>query len=478
MLPELSITLGLNGVLPWLLGFALATNLLPGGDAARQRLNMAYAYPLGMGAVAALLGAFDLAGIPFYRPALAGTATLVTLSLFLRVWRWNGSGSFPRLTAPALPPPSLPMVLLSLGALILLTLMTRDLLLSPTESWDSWMNWEPRARIWFDRGHLAPFVSPDAWLARSRDAEVFVLGNSFAATQPPLVPLIMLWEMIMLQDPDAPVLYLAWPAMALSVALAIGLHLRQRGAGALAVPLGAFLFLAIPYVGAHITMAGYADLILATYFTLGVLGIQSWADTGDRRHLLITAVLAIAVLMAKRPGIVLLPIMFATLAFMAAPEGVQRRLAQLLYVAGAIVLAVTALPFVAAAAGLSMPMGDLVVLPAPAIQELALGIYPFLPLALHTAFDASNWGLFWILLGLAAISRRAGDPPRACALALLMTLIALYAVFGLTHYYREAANTATLNRALLYLVPLGVYLITDRMLQALALRPQKTGDQR
>lgn len=478
MLHELAIALSLNAVLPWLLGLALATNLLPDGDAAQRRLNMAYAYPLGMGAIAMMLSAYDLAGFPFHRAALAGSAALVTLALFLRVWRHSGSGAAPRLTAPAIPPLSLPMIVFSLGALVLLTLMTRDLLLSPTESWDSWMNWEPRARIWFDRGHLAAFVSPDEWLARSRDAEVFVLGNSFAATQPPLVPLIMLWEMIMLQDPDASVLYLAWPAMALSVALAIGLHLRQRGAGALAVPLSAFLFLAIPYVGAHITMAGYADLILAAYFTLGVLAIQSWADTRDRRHLLLSAVVAIAVLVAKRPGLVLLPIMLATLAFMAVPAKVQRHLARLLFAAGALVLSITALPFIASAMGLSLPMGDLVIFPAPGIQELALGIYPFLPLALHTAFDASNWGLFWILLGLAAISRRVGDPPRACALALLMTLIALYAVFGLTHYFREAANTATLNRALLYLVPLGVYLIADRMLQALEPLTEATAQQR
>lgn len=475
MLPDLPIALALNGFLPWVLGFALATALIPGGDTARQRLNMAYAYPLGMAALAVLLAVFDLVGIPFQRAALVGTAMITTLLLFLWTWHRNGSGSLPRLTTPAPPSLTLPMIVLSFAAAILLTLMTRDLLLSPTESWDSWMNWEPRARIWFAQGHLAPVVSPSEWLARPPGTEAFVLGNSFAATQPPLVPLIMLWEMIMLRDPNAPVLYLAWPALALSVALAIGLQLRQRGADALAVPLGAFLFLAIPYVGAHITMAGYADLILAIYFTLGVLGIQSWSDTGNRRHLLMTAGMAIAVLMAKRPGIILLPILLGTLAFMVVPPAIQRLLTKLLLAAGVFVLAITALPFIAAAVGLAVPMGDLVVFPAPAIQELALGIYPFLPLALHTVFDASNWGLFWILLGLAAISRRPGTPPRACTLALVMTLIALYGVFGLTHYYREAANTATLNRALLYLIPLGVYLITDRMLQAF--RPQRIEDQ-
>jgi Zn-dependent protease len=73
----------------------------------------------------------------------------------------------------------------------------------------------------------------------------------------------------------------------------------------------------------------------------------------------------------------------------------------------------------------------------------------------------ANWHLLWPLFFLVLVAALALEGRRSFGEPALLQLLAglafLVAIFGFTHYFRQAVNGVTFNRALLYLVPLMVY---------------------
>ena len=60
-------------------------------------------------------------------------------------------------------------VLLALLAWRYLTIL-QELLLRPLYAWDAWMNWAPKAIVWFHLEHLIEFVNPEQWLSRALES--------------------------------------------------------------------------------------------------------------------------------------------------------------------------------------------------------------------------------------------------------------------------------------------------------------------
>lgn len=442
-------------LLPWVAGASLVRLTQRRAGPGSGALMLGYGYPLGMLLVIALVLAFDAAGLLLSAASLGAAFALLTAALALAAARRATAAPLPA-TAPAREG----RVALALAVLFWLLVALRlgtlaaELLSRPLFAWDAWMNWAPRAVVWFHEQRLVPFAPPDAWLAAPPDSGVYTLGNSAASDYPPGVPIIMLWHMLALGSSVSAFAFLPWVLLPLSLALALWGHLRRRGTGRAVAAGAAFALVSLPFLDVHAALAGYADLWLAACFGLAALALGTWLGDGDHGCLLLALLLALAAALMKKPGAAFAGIVLALAAARYLHWSTRRWAGVLL---GAAALAALAL-----ALGFTLPLpggADLAfeggVLTLPYLGELELAVHPLPPILAQGLFLAANWHLLWLAVALALVAgtirRRSGLLADPVFQALASGALLLYCVFGFTDYFRQAENGVTLSRTLLYL---------------------------
>jgi hypothetical protein len=236
-----------------------------------------------------------------------------------------------------------------------------------------------------------------------------------------------------------------WPWLMLLIALTCAVYgaLRGEGVAPLAALVGAYLVASLPLLDTHAALAGYADLPMATIYTLTALAFYRWAMRRDRIDAALALGLALCCPLIKIPG---------------------------------LVWALTLLPGVVVAL---MPRRGLQVVGI----AYAVGLFALLALArtnvvilgykLHADFDpgwrafwdayllSSSWNLLWYGAVVMAIvgARRLGQPPLAPLAVVVGTGIAfLLFVTWFTNASGWMQELTTLNRATLHLAPLVVVL--------------------
>jgi len=420
---NLSIALGYG----YFVGFFLVTLLMRLWDAVLAELNFT--------GIAVLLGVSAVAGVLLQalRPAAARVASATAGTHLER---------------------ALVVVLLTLLAWRYLTL-GQELVLRPLFAWDAWMNWAPKAVVWFHLGTLAEFVGPGQWLQQDGVA-AYTLGNSAASDYPIAVPLIQLWCMLGAGTWDHGAVYLPWLLAPLALALALFGHLRLAGVRLAPAVVGAYLLLSMPFVNVHTALAGYADIWLAAAFTLGVGALHEWQRERNWRWAAVWIVMAVFCAQLKVPG-VFLALILVTCGLRAGLDLRPRIERGLL---AAAILAV----FVAMAAGFTAEL--------PYLGRVAIGLdhldlgragqfdlayHPVAPAFARSFFTMLNWHLLGYLVPLLLVyllwQRGLPARPGADVLAVVAAILFLAVVFFFTGYSRQALNFVTLNRALLYPVP-------------------------
>ena len=474
MAEDLSV-LGLSAAiaLPWVAG-TLALRVA-GGPEWRWSAALGYGFFIGQLLVIGLLIAIDATGasLAFWPGAAlltAGIAALAVIGMRGRRAR-PGSAIPPGASNRAEPHWASWLAFAALLALIAARfgLMAQELAVRPLFPWDAWMNWVPRAVVWFHHLELTPFASPREWLAAPMGEELYSLGNRQASDYPPGVPLVLLWTMLGAGTADHPLLYLPWLLAPAAFALVLWSALREAGASSLVALIAVYLFTSLPLANVHSMLAGYADLWLALFFCGGAIALDACRRTGSRTALVLAVALGVGCMLMKNPGLVFgaLVISGAALVGSGLPGRWWRRAA----LAG--LAAMVLLLFVGLLLGESTPDPDAWALPLPgALPALSLQPRPLAPILFDSLYGSANWHLLWLVLPLAGIGalaargRRALDRP---ALALLVAAaLLLVFVFGFTHYFRQAENLVTLNRTLLYLVPLAAYVIGVWLTEATA----------
>jgi hypothetical protein len=318
------------------------------------------------------------------------------------------------------------------------------------------MNWVPKAVVWFEHGELTPFELPPAWLAAPSGSEVYTLGNWRASGYPPGVPLMLLWVMLGAGTADHTLLFLNWLFAPAAFSLALWSHVRARGAGPVLAMLAIYLFVTPPLVASHVMLVGYADLWLALFFSLGVIAVDALHHRRNVAWGVLALAMAAGCALMKTPGLVF-GVLVASLAGLVAAElpGRWWRRLTLAGLAGIVLILVLGLlPLVDGEGALPLP---------GFLPELELQPQPLLPILIQQLFGFAQWHLLWLALplaglaGLLAHGRRALEAPALAGWVAAAGLLAF--VFGMTHYFRQADNLLTINRTLLYLVPLSAYLI-------------------
>ena len=467
---ELSIVgLVVATLLPWLTG-TLAARLIVGN--APSALLLGHGYLLGQLLIVLLLLAWDQLGLQLSWWPLCGTLALLTLGLGLchrsppvNVTRNPLPGLSWRDLAWAVPLSG--FVWLRWGNLL------EQLTLLPLFPWDAWMNWVPKAVVWFEHRELTPFAPPAAWLATSNSAELYTLGNDQASDYPPAIPLLLLWQMLGANTSDHTLLYLPWLVMPAAGALAMWGHLRCLQLSRPLSTLAIYLVLSIPLLNTHAVLAGYADLWLGITFALGSMALAHWQHCGQARFALLTVTAALFCALLKNPGTGFALMLLAALPLVALP-GWRRRVFLLLVPALLLLLA-------GLLAGLNPEwverFDSLGTLQLPAhLPRLKLQLSPLLLYLAESFYLKANWHLLGVLVPLVLLGRvwMRGWRSTDCVAVLLLLLGAstLMAVFGFTHYADAVPDGITVHRAFLYIVPLAVFACFARLPSMLEAGPE------
>jgi hypothetical protein len=178
-------------------------------------------------------------------------------------------------------------------ALLLIEVVRR-----PLYPWDAWTQWATKARVWYELKTIVPFVAAPEWLAAPAAGVYFDAAPHYPAT----VPLTQVWSATLLGRWDDALINLPWWLTAVAFGFALYGLLRQQRMGPLVALLGTWLALSLPILDAHVALAGYADLAMATYFTLAALSAMRFVRTRDAADLVLTLTLAAACILIKNPG--------------------------------------------------------------------------------------------------------------------------------------------------------------------------------
>ena len=385
---------------------------------------------------------------------LGGLAWVPT-ALRLRARARSGSAAFAAGTDRA---PRASRAARTLWWLLLALIVTRLLLLAdeaslrPIFPWDAWSAWAVKPKSWMLLGHADRYLPMLQWLT-DQDPGARTLGSW---NYPQLLAWIEIWFASGAGGWNEPLVNLAWcGALA---AFAVAGYGYWRGLGlkpAVAIGL-VYALVSLPLIDAHVALAGYADLWLATILGLATLAWSRWLIFRERGQWLLGVGLALCLPVIKLEGAIWLLLFAAVVMLDLLPPRWRWR------VAGAVVLlCVLGLAF----GGFSLPMFGLgwvgiawgkVTIPGVAVFELswhaAVG-----RAMLASLFTLPNWHLLWYVFPCVVALRwrtLLGDhAARLLGLLVLLQLSFLFVLFFFTSAAAWAEDFTSANRLILQIVP-------------------------
>lgn len=447
MLATLALVAGL--LLPWTLGAACIASL----HAGRRADSVPVAWVLGCGWFAGmflltlLMRGVALAGVPFSLASvglpLLG-ATVLAGWLAWRLWAARTgvrTGDALRNTLRALGGGDLVgwrriAWRLLLGWLALrYALLLAELWLQPLYPWDAWTQWSTKARTWYDTRTLVPFVGVDGWLQGVPAGAYMDAAPHYPAT----VPLFQTWAALLLGGWDDAHVNLPFWISGVAFVVAFYGALRRFAFEPMIALAGAALLATLPILNVHVALAGYADLPMAAYLTLGTVAAllaitqRSWPDA------LLALLLLAAGVLVKNPGKAWLVVLVPGLLVAAWPRrGLM--LASIAFAAATLAMLLVA---------------------QRGINVLGYQISAKYAMPWNALFDAyfsfANWNLlFYALVAAAIAARRQLFSPAVAPLTSIVIggLMFLYFGFAFTNAAAWVEDQSTVNRATLHLVPL------------------------
>lgn len=334
--------------------------------------------------------------------------------------------------------------------------LLQEILLRPLYSWDSWMNWAPKAIVWFHQQQLTEFIAPSLWLQEPVDANRYTLGNASANTYPPAVPLIQLWCMLGAGVSDHSSIYLPWLMAPVATGLGLYGHLRLAGVSVLASTLACYILLNTPYLNVHSALPGYADLWLATTFGMAAFSLYEWDRSRHWLYGVLCLMMAILCYMLKKPGAILGLIILVTFLRSIVNLGYKTELTI------ATVLIGTGLFLATAGIELELPLiGHISIHGTKIVTSLygnyTLKLYPVSDAYIQTLFIMINWHMLWywlvLLLLFKAFSGDMWRKPSPLSTMIIGAIAFIVFIFSFTGYFQAALNFSTLNRVILYVLP-------------------------
>ena len=426
-------------LLPWLLGIAwLRARWLKGGDIAWPAL-LGYGYLAGALATTLVMRLLDWLGMRLgFLNIAAALAALIALGIWAaRGTPWHGlrvGADWRALTGwhKAAFAGLLALVAIRLGGLGL------EIIWQPLFSWDAWSQWATKARVWYETGHLTPFVPPDVWLQ----------GGGFyydrAPHYPPAIPLLQAWTNFGLGRWDDALMNLPWLMCAIALALAFYGQARQWGIAPLFAMMFTYFLMSLPLLDAHVALAGIADLFLGAVYGLAAFALFHWVRSRAAWQGAMAILLGAGCILLKQPGIgwalTLLPAFWVALAPRAGLIGTL-----LLGALGLVAL------LLAGQGGFSL-LG----------YSLKFAYTPVWRPLWDNLAVLDNWHLLFYLVAailLLSTHRLFAPAYRAMTVTAGSALAFVLVIFFFTHVSAWVEDYTVINRALLHLVPMLLFYV-------------------
>jgi hypothetical protein len=434
-------------ILPWLTGMVLVTVALRGRRSLAPPGELAWiagaGYLVGALILTLWMRALSILGIRYGVVSIAIPLAALAAAAGFLLWRRDRDDlqRAARVAFEAIPfPPDLRGTARMAWRLLLAWIALRFVLLGlyvawqPLYPWEAWTQWATKARVWYELGHLVPFVGSKAW---------FEAGGAFyfdaAPGSPPTLPLLQVWACIALGRWDDALMNWPWWQMAAALTLSVYGALRGLGMPALAALVAAYLVASIPLLDLHVALAGYADLPMSAYYTCAALALMRWAANRDSRDAAMLVVMAFACTQLCPPGFVW----------------------TMTLVPGVVVALAPRVGLKMAAAGL----GVLLLL----LAVLAQTEFEFLDWSWHLDFRPAwstlsegylllgNWNLLWYGVPVAALlAGRQLASPRLAPLTMVAAsgAVFLFVIFAFPDVGRAITGSMTFSRATLHYAPL------------------------
>jgi len=325
----------------------------------------------------------------------------------------------------------------------------------PLYPWDAWMNWAPKARVWFGLQDLIPFVHYSQWPTQSLSSSAFSLGNPDASLYPPLVPLVQLWIALGLGEWRDNWINLPWFLCAIALSLAFYGQLRMLKITPLASLLATYLLLSMPYLNTHVALGGYADLWMAAFYCAAVMALIGWTSTRSSVQLMLMLVMAVGCILTKKPGLIWAATLIPGILLVISPKW-QKYLLSLFTIVILGTLATTHQIV------LNLTESQQLILSADMLQIPGFGTFPITyhsvsQYFIDNIFIRNNWNLSgWLILLLFPVIMFVGKSKQSttpAALTLAIGILFVFFVFTFTQHYQAAANSTTINRAIFHLAP-------------------------
>jgi hypothetical protein len=314
-------------------------------------------------------------------------------------------------------------------------LLAAEVWLRPLYPWDAWTQWSTKARVWFELRTLVPFVTYPEWLNQTVPGAYYDAAPHYPAT----VPLFQVWAALLIGRWDDALVNLPWWATGVAFAIALYGALVRLKFDRLVALIGSALVVSMPIVNAHIALAGYADLPMAAYLTLGTLAALQAIRTRNFADAALALVLFAACVLVKNPGKAWMIVLLPGLLVAAMPK---------------YGLKVAGVAFAGAALAI-------LVLARSGVRILGYQLSPQFAMPWSALFDAyftfANWNLLWycalataVLAWRQLLSREVA--PLTCVVA--AGLMFLLVGFSFSQAGAWVEDQSTVNRATLHLAPL------------------------
>ncbi|MBA6414067.1 hypothetical protein H2508_13190 [Parahaliea sp. F7430] len=448
-------------LLPWLIGSLLMARLLASSKANNCYLTLGHGYFLGVFLVTAILRLLDGLNwsVDFYTVvaflvALGGAALIPLQKSF------NDKSEVNTTVKVSGGEKAIIVILIGLIALRYGTILI-EVLERPLYPWDAWMNWAPKAVVWFHNGEISTFVSPSSWLNISNEI-VYTLGNYSSSTYPESVPLLYWWMMMAGQSDSSPAILVPWVLAPIALGFSLYGYLRVKGVGPFLAVVAVYMLVNTPFVNVHSALAGYADIWMAAVFSLALFSLGAFEDTGEVRWLVLCIMWCIVCGTVKKPGIVLGLIVIAGLARAVFKPRLLKELTVVAFSFSAFLVAlILGVKFVVPSLGTFQL--DLSTISVSKIGAIRLGFDDVGEAAIATLFGMLNWNITFylvvVVMVFAAILMRDLRPNNA-QLVVGFVVLFLAFIYSFTHYSLQLKDYTTFNRTVLYVLPSIIYLLS------------------
>jgi hypothetical protein len=280
--------------------------------------------------------------------------------------------------------------------------------------------------------------------------------SAAAPHYPATVPLWHVWTSRALGRWDDALMNV--PCGMLWVALALALYgfFRAQRFAPLFAQIGTWMIVSMPILDAHAALAGYADLPVACYFTVGTLAGLMAIETRSAAHACVAVLLLAALPLIKLPGWIWLATLLPGLAAGLIPrQGL--RIAALGWIAAVVVVVL-------------LSRFDTTVFNYHLHLQLRVPWHGLVEAYLSFA----NWHvLFWLTPAVLLVARRWITAPDIAPLTAVIVSGALFLMLGfsLTSAWIWVEDQSTVNRATLHLAPLLAVWLLLLMHRALSAPP-------